>query len=187
MHYAVLTLQSAPTAIYCIMLCSLYSLHQIQFIDLCCIPFTACSNCSLLHNRVFPLQLAPTVFYCIMLYSLYRLHQLQFIALCSILFWPAANAFNCIMLYSHTIFNVTLKWIKIYCVLKFSQHVLLKLQFSVLLDCEMWWVCCDVSVELLSEIYSVILKGKTSWKNYLLPYLSRKFDHEFMLVIGTVV
>ena len=60
---------------------TLYSLHQLQFIALFCIPFTACTKCSLLHYAVFPLQPAPNAVYSIMLYSLYNLHQLQFIAL----------------------------------------------------------------------------------------------------------
>jgi hypothetical protein len=47
-------LQPTATAVYCIMLYSLYSLQQMQFIALCSIPFTACSNFSIFHYAVFP-------------------------------------------------------------------------------------------------------------------------------------
>jgi len=93
-----------------------YRLHQLRFVALCCVPFTACTNCGLLNYTLFPLEPAQTAVCCIMLYSLYSLQQMRFDALCCIPiractncgFWhyavfplkPAATAVSCIMLFS---------------------------------------------------------------------------------------
>jgi len=79
---------------------TLYSLHKMQFVALCCIRFSACTNCGLLHYAVFPLQTAPIAVCCIMLYSLYGLHQLQLLNYDVFTLEPAPNAVCCIRLYS---------------------------------------------------------------------------------------
>jgi len=63
------------------MLYSLYSLQQMRFDALCCIPIRACTNCGFWHYAVFPLKPAATAVSCIMLFSIYSLQQMRFVAL----------------------------------------------------------------------------------------------------------
>jgi len=168
------------------MLYSLYSLHQLRFVALCCIPNTACSNCCLLHYAVFPLPPAATAVYCIMLNSLYSLHQLRFVALCCI---PFTACGNCGLLHYASIaqgHQCNSQRLIILSVSKITQQILLEWQCSVLLQCEIMWVCCDVSVELLPEINRNILKKEMSWN--LLTYKDFKLKiYRVTLVVLLVV
>ena len=107
---------------------TVYSLQQLQFIALCCIPFTACSNCSLLHYAVSPLQPTATAVYSIMLYSLYSLQQLQFIALCCIPF----TAYNNCSLLHYAVFPLQPTATAVYCIMLYSLYSLQQLQFIAL-------------------------------------------------------
>ena len=107
---------------------TLYSLRQMRFVALCSIPFTACTNCCLLHYAVFPLQPAPTAVCCIMLYSIYSLHQLRFVELCCI---PFAACSNCGLLH-YAVFPLEPAPPAVCCITLYSLYSLHQLRFVAL-------------------------------------------------------